>query len=415
MKASASTKFALRSLWRNPRRTVLLVAGIGVGVAICLVVSGFMEGGMAQFFDAVAECGAGHARIVPAGWLERRDRGLRLADWRADLDVARATPGVRAATPRARVRALLAFGNRIAGVEIVGVAPETEPAAFRFVRKENMKPEDYLDPADRGLAVIGGALAERLDVEAGDKVLVTVAGRNGDIRSEMLTVKGLVEVGVDDIETAICQVTIPDIERLTGIEGAGEIAVMAGDSNRVEEIAGVISSGIARGDSVVTWRDILPGVSIAMGSKAGYANMIAGICVFVVMLGIVSAQITAVLERRREFGVLTALGMKSRQVVKLIVVEAVVLGLAGAAFGLALGMPGLWYVATEGFDISSVYGTTDFAFAGIQIDAVWRADMGLWVIPTALVVGLGSTILASVYPAWLVSRLDPAATLRVAG
>lgn len=415
METSASTKFALRSLWRNPRRTVLSAVGIAVGVAICLFMTGFMEGGMGQFFDAIAECGTGHLRIAPAEWLERRDNDLRLADWQAELTTALSTEGVLAATPRARAKALLSFGNRIAGVEIVGVDPETEPSAFRFVRSEHIKPEEYLKPGDTGLAVIGGALAERLRVEIDDELMVTVAREDGEMTREMLVVKGTVEVGNDDIESMICQVTLQDIERLTGIGGAGEIAIILADSKRVDEIAASLAPKVAGGDSVITWVDVLPGMAMVTQSKTGYAGMFVGICIFVVMLGIVSSQITAVLERRREFGVLTALGMKGRQVVKLLLVEAVVLGLAGAALGLVLGMPGLYYVATSGFDISWVYDTSDLAMGGITMDTLWYADMGLWVIPAALAVGLGSTILASVYPAWLIRKLDPAAAVRVAG
>ena len=414
MKVSASTKFALRSLWRSPRRTILSAVGIAVGVAICMFMTGFMEGGMGQFFDAIAECGTGHLRIAPAEWLERRDSDLRLSDWRSELATALSTEGVLAATPRARARALLSFGNRIAGVEIVGVDPETEPSTFRFVRSEHIKPEEYLKPGDTGLAVIGGALAERLDVEIDDELMVTVAREDGEMTREMLVVKGTVEVDNDDIESMICQVTLADIERLTGIGGAGEITMILEDSKRVDEIAASLAPKVAEGDSVITWVDVMPGMAMVVESKTGYAGMFVGICIIVVMLGIVSSQITAVLERRREFGVLTALGMKGRQVVKLLIVEAVVLGLGGAALGLVAGLPGLYYFATSGFDIGWVYDTSDMAMGGIEMDTIYYADMGLWVIPSALAVGLGSTILASVYPAWLVHKLDPAATIRVA-
>ena len=77
--------------------------------------------------------------------------------------------------------------------------------------------------------------------------------------------------------------------------------------------------------------------------------------------------------------------------------------------------PQLDYLATSGFDISWVYDVSDMTMGGMTMDSMWYADMGLWVIPSALAVGLGSTILASLYPAWLVSKLDPAASVRVAG
>ena len=108
-----------------------------------------------------AEAGTGHLRIVPDRWQERRDPRLRLADWRADLEAARALPGVSVATPRARAEVLLAMGTRVVPVEMVGVAPETEPRAFRFVRK--LAAGRYLAPGEHGTVVIGRAVADRLE------------------------------------------------------------------------------------------------------------------------------------------------------------------------------------------------------------------------------------------------------------
>jgi ABC-type lipoprotein release transport system permease subunit len=413
MKLSPSTAFALRSLWRNPRRTILSAVGIAVGVAIAMVISGTMAGGMAQFFDIAAEGGIGHVRVVPEGWLARRDSDLRLADPAAELAAARALGGVRVAGLRTRTPALVALGNRIVGVELLGVDPDVEPALNRFVRAPNVAAGSYLAGNDNGAAVVGRTIAERLDAEVGDRLMVTVAGRGGEMESAMLSVKGIVDLGNDEIEGGIFHVMRHTVERLTGIPGAGEVAILVDGANRVDEIARALASDVSGADRVITWADILPGVGMTAQSKSGYTAMFTIVCIVVVMLGIVSAQITAVLERRREFGMLTAIGMKSRHVLKMLFVEAVVLGLAGGVLGLALGMPGLYYLAVHGFDPAVIYGEVDIVFAGVWLDTSYYADMGLWVVPTAFAVGLGSTILATAYPALLIHRLDPAEAMRL--
>ncbi len=172
MRVSVATRYALRSLGRNLRRTLLSCIGVGFGVAIGLITIGWI-GGEADFFvKAAAEGGSGHLRIVPTAWPKRHDPTLRLTGYPAVLRIARSLPGVRVATPRARAQGLLAMGNHVASVELTGVDPRTEPKTLRLVRQ--MSKGRYLRPGDTNATIMGKALADRLHAELGDEL-----GRHG--------------------------------------------------------------------------------------------------------------------------------------------------------------------------------------------------------------------------------------------
>ena len=412
MRISASTKFATRGLVRNVRRTILSVVGISFAVAICLIITAFWTGAWDVWTGAMVNSGLGHARIVPADWLERRENELRLKDWRAELAVARSTEGVVVATPRARTNALLGFGTRTVGTELVGVDPVTEPEACKFVSE--VSKGRYLRPDDAGAMVVGEVVAERLDVDLDDEIMVTAVGEKGEMRNSMLVIVGLVDAGHREVSAGISQVTLQDFERLAGIEGAGEITIVVEDVDRVDGPAAAIGAGLPDGDIVIGLADILPGLFQVAGAKGAYTVLIVAIAVFVVVLGIVSAQLTAVLERRREFAVLTALGMKAVQVARLVLVEAVVLGVAGGVLGLLLAMPAVYYIATEGFSMSMIFEDGYPPIAGVLLEPVMDGKMGLWLVPMAFGVALAATLLASIYPIWLVRNIDPASALRVA-
>ena len=149
--AAVSTVYALRSVRRNFRRTLLSVLGIGVGCALALFVDSVNRGKDELYVRTAAESGSGHLRVVPAGWRADRDPDLRLADGAADLAAARALPGIAVAVPRARAQALLAMGTHVVPVEMVGVDPALEPRAYRFVRR--MSRGAYLAPGARVLEV----------------------------------------------------------------------------------------------------------------------------------------------------------------------------------------------------------------------------------------------------------------------
>jgi ABC-type antimicrobial peptide transport system permease subunit len=132
-----------------------------------------------------------------------------------------------------------------------------------------------------------------------------------------------------------------------------------------------------------------------------------------VLLGVASAQLAAVLERRREFAVLSALGMSGPRMVGLVVQEALMLGGAGALVALAAGLPLVWQLARVGLDFSRWVGNA-YSFQGVLFDPVFFGDFGVWIVWYVCVVSIGATVMASLYPAWYASRTDPAVALRVA-
>ncbi|MFI5178707.1 MAG: hypothetical protein ACHQO8_09090, partial [Vicinamibacterales bacterium] len=91
--AWVGTRYALRSVGRNLRRTMLSIAGIAIGCLLALFMESLNRGRGELFARAGSASGVGHVRIVPAGWRARRDPRLRLADWRADVAAARSLPG----------------------------------------------------------------------------------------------------------------------------------------------------------------------------------------------------------------------------------------------------------------------------------------------------------------------------------
>lgn len=411
MNVSVATRYAVRSLGRNLRRTLLSAVGVGIGCAIGLVTIGWVRGERSLFVRAAAESGAGHLRIAPAGWARRHDDALRLRDPEHELAAARALDGVAIATPRVRTQALLALGTRTSSVEIVGVDPRTEARALRFVR--HVSRGRYLRPGDDNAVVVGRALARRLDADLDDDLVATAIGAGGSMQSTMLHIVGIVDTGSREIDLALCQVMLSDAERLTGRPGLGEVTLLLRDAETLEAARQALASAVAPGDTVLAWYDVSPELRAGVDIDAAWANVTIIIVLFVVFLGVASAQLTAVLERRRELAVLAAIGMRTRVMVRLVLAEGLALGLAGALFALGIGVPALWYLSSHGVDIRALV-QGDLTLSGVLVDPVFHADLGLWVVPYALVLAVAATVLASIYPAWFAARTDPAVSLRAA-
>jgi len=403
-----SGRYALRSLWRHPRRTILSMVGVGIGVAIGLIATSWMRGGTEMQIRAVSESGAGHLRVVPKGWTARRENTLRLPDAPAIDGAVRSIPAVELAAPRARVNALLAFGNRSAGVEIVGVDPEVEQRANRIVFKSRLAGR-YLKPGDQNTVVVGRTLADRLRVDLDDDLYVTLSGPDG-VRSAMLSIVGVLSTGARDLDAGICHVNLEVMEKISGYAGIGEISILLDDYRRIEETRRELGRQFA-GLEVLSWKEVNPGIAANVEGDRGFMRALVAIIIVVVGLGIVSAQLTAVMERRREIAVLTALGMRARQVVGLVVIEAVSVALGGSVIALCIGGGVAHWLATRGVDIRALMGE-EFGFGDVLLDPYIYGDFGSWIVFYALAVSVAATVAASLYPAWIASRVEPADALR---
>ncbi|MFC1526395.1 ABC transporter permease [Candidatus Latescibacterota bacterium] len=402
------TRLAVRTLGRNVRRTLLSVVGVGVGCAVALFLSALMRGSSQIRLRAIADSGFGHLRIAPQGWEQSRDNDLRLRDWEAELQAARGLEGVKVAAPHARAQGLLAFGTRVIGVEMLGVEPPAEEATNRLVRA--IGEGRYLRPGDRGATVIGSVIAQRLDVAIDDELLLTAVRHGGQMQYAMLRIVGLVHTGSREIDGVICHVPLEDLEELTGLPGAAEITVTVSDPTRIDELAAALTGLVADGDEALTWREVLPEQGGDAKSDEAFMDLFVGIVIFVVVLGVTSAQLTAMLERRREFAVLLALGMRGGQVVRLVLLEAVALGIVGTAVGLGLATPLVYYTATTGIDIAALMDG-QLSFSGVLFDPVFYSHMGWWMVPHAAAIAVTSALVAALYPAWYAVRTKPTSAL----
>ena len=173
-----------------------LVAAIAIGCALAL----FMESlnrGRDELVRPHRRVRRRRARPDRAGgWRERRDPRLRLANWRATLEAARALRAWRPSRRGPARRSLLAMGTHVVARRDGRRRPATEPRTYRCV--STCPDGRYLTPRDAGAVVIGQAIADRLVAGLDDEILATAVGQDGDIESALLRIVGIVRTGSDE-------------------------------------------------------------------------------------------------------------------------------------------------------------------------------------------------------------------------
>ena len=128
-------------------------------------------------------------------------------------------------------------------------------------------------------------------------MLATAIGKGGDIESIMLRIVGIVSTGSEDIDATVCQVNLADVERLTGFSGPGEVTVVLDDWRQADAVKARLTPLVAAGNEVLTWGEISPEFKGHLEQDKGMSRAVSTIILLIVLLGVASAQLAAVLER----------------------------------------------------------------------------------------------------------------------
>ncbi len=224
--------------------------------------------------------------------------------------------------------------------------------------------------------------------------------------------RGIFSTGLGEVDHRLVAVRLPDLQAM--IQRPGEISYLAVFLDNSEqsapmrdEIAQQLGKVFdAEPPSVLTWRQAMPELAqfIVVDDAGNY--LFNGVLLFMVSLGVLNTILMAVLERRREFSLLLALGMRPREITTVVMMESMMLTALGAGTGLLLGWGAHRYFATYGLDFGSMMDQ-NFTVAGVSIDTLvysFLYDGRIeWTLTYVTLLGLA----ASLYPAIRAARTDP--------
>jgi len=421
-----SVRLGARNLARHRWRTGLTLAGIGVSVALMVWTVAFMDGWMDQMVVAATAVETGQLEIQTAGWADKPRPYESFAVSDSLLGLVRSVPGVAALSPRVELYGLVGHERRSQVARILGVDPDLEADATPVTRgiREGRWLDERPAPEGRGREVVlGSGLAKQLEVGPGAELVVFAEAADGSLGNDLLQVVGVVETGNSAVDRSSVYLNIEDARYLAALEGRAN-AILVRTDNPEQGIA--VSDALAARlgalrdpkdapeDAIVvrSWQELIPSLYqvIAM-SKSSYWTMYL-LIYLVAAVGILNTQRMSALERRREFGVLIAIGMRPRRLFRTVLVESVVLGLAGSLVGAIVGGAVSWYHATAGFDLSMLTRNgTGFSYMGVAFTDRLYASITVGSFMQPIAVMLLVAVLSGLWPAWTAARLQPAPTI----
>ncbi|MBI9084482.1 MAG: ABC transporter permease [Desulfobacterales bacterium] len=396
---------AWRNIWRNPRRTAVILTAVIIGVWSMVFMGALMRGVIDQMVQNGISTLTGHIQIHHRYFqrdpvIENRMAEPRLVEER----LARHLPAGSRWTARIRVNAVAGNARHNTGVTLVGIDPAAE-AAVSFIGRAVTRGR-YLNADDPHGIVIGAALAQKFETRLGRKLVIMSQDTQKEIASRAFRIVGIFKAEMEATEKQFVFVTRPAAAKLLGMDkGVCEYAVVLpeGDRNRAASVAAALEADLPDTYSVATWRQLLPMVNAYLEIMNAW-TLIWYLVVFIAMgFGIVNTMLMAVFERMREFGVLKALGTRPAWIVRDVLTESFFLLVMGMGAGSLLGLLTTMWLANVGIDLSALAEGAEYAgMSRMVYPSLYTADL---VMANAVVLVLGMVI--SLYPAIKAARFTP--------
>jgi putative ABC transport system permease protein len=402
-------KIAFRNIFRQKRRTILTSLSMFGGFVMAAFFIGWSDGTYANIINMFTRNQSGHIQVHHKDYLDKPSLYKTIDHLLELTKVMETKKAIDAWAPRLYSAGLASVGEKSAGIKIIGIDPSGETRATNFHQK--VVQGKLFPPEATHEAILGKGLAKLLKAQPGSDVVIVSQAADGSIANDRYRVSGIMDSGDEMGDRMAFYLPLKAAQELLVMEGrVHEIAITVSQLDDVEEIMPQLTREISAIDNnlaVEPWQVFARSFYVAMKADQEGMYIMLVIIVLVVAVGVLNTVLMSVLERRREYGILKAVGTKPAQIVKMVLLEVNVLAVVCIVFGTIVGLF-INYLA-------SIYGYTlpePITYGGMQFQTMLaEINARSFYIPAITVIVVAT--LVSIFPALKAAHTDPARSMRI--
>ncbi len=392
---------AWRNLWRNHRRTIIMISAVTLGVWAMIFMTALMRGMVNEMLRDGIQTLPGHVQIHHPEFRDDPSINNLIPATETELRRTFGAGDFEAWASRIKVPAVITSERESRGITLLGIDPADE-ATTSFVVNDIVEGRFLEGAADSGV-IVGKKLVEKLDTRLGKRIVLMSQDPENEIADRGFRVVGIFDSDPDSHEETYVFAGKETIQKMLGVEDrVTEVFFHGNDVRNVEPLFEAVSSLAGPDLDVRRWYELDTYLGAMINMMDGFVLVWVIVIFLALSFGLVNTLVMAVFERIREIGLMLALGMRPSSIVGQVILESLLL----LCIGLALGNGIAWLAVSslkDGIDISGVaQGMEMMGASSILYPVLHLRD-----VITANVVVLVLGFLASLSPAWRASRYQP--------
>ncbi|MDD4179254.1 MAG: FtsX-like permease family protein [Candidatus Margulisbacteria bacterium] len=405
-------RLALRNVLRNKRRSFLTGLSIAFAVMMVIFLWTFVSGIIDNLFNSYVTNSVGHIRVMNMDYLKRESMlplSATVYDYQQVMKKLEEDPNVTLVTSRIKFGVLMDIRGKNKPVLGIGIDPARERSVLDL---QDKMVAGRMFTAGTSETVVGLGLAKDLGLKAGDTLTVITQTAHGSLSGLNLKVDGIFSLGVASVDNRTFFLPLGQAQQLLDLDNrVTEIFLLIKDSDKAEEVAAELNKKLPSGLTAVPWQ--ANGFLYFMMAIVRYIYGV--IYAFILILAsftILNTMFMAVMERTREIGMMKALGMREGALGRLIILEALILGVLASFIGAIGGTLLAYYVSTVGIDYTAAF--QQIRDIEIPLGYIYKGQFSWLTIGTGFVMGIIFSVLASVFPARRAAKMEPTEAMKAA-
>jgi len=399
-------KIAWRNVWRNKLRSIVVLMSIVLGIWSGLFIMAMTLGLNEQRMSGAVNTYLSHIQIHDVDYPVDQKLNQTIKDPDKILKAISDEPMVKAFCKRQIANGMAASAKGTYGIQILGIDPTEEKKVTTI--STHLVQGTYFEKFKRNPVVLGEKLADKLGLKIKSKIILTFQNTNGDLVSFAGRVEGIFKTNSSVFDKSTIFVKHKDLANYTGLgDKIHEIAILTNTMETVEMVKTDLKL-IDNNYKIASWDELSPELGYAQEMMGTMVYIFMGIILLALSFGIINTMLMAVLERKKELGMLMSVGMNKLKIFMMIVLETLFLAMIATPIGMLLAKFSIDYFEEHGIDLSSVSQGLESFGIGSEIYTYLPNDLYFKITLFTLIV----TLIASIFPARRALKLNPVEALR---
>lgn len=400
-------RMAWRNIWRNRWRSLVIMLSVAIGLFAGLAVLSLYKGMMRSRIRTLIETETGHIQLHDSSFKKDMDPVYTLKDPDQLNTYLNGQPEISGYALRSLATGMLASASGSAGVQLLGVQAAAENAISRLGDK--IKTGHLFDTTGKAEILIGKKLAKKLKLKTGSRVVLTFTDTSTTMVSAAFKVAGIYESDNAPLDERNVYMPLPLLNNLLQIGNHfHEVSLRLSHDESVDDLVSRLRKHFP-GYQIESWKDLSPETDLMTRTVDEMSYLIIIIILIALSFGIINTMLMAILERTREIGMMIALGTTRYRIFMIILLETLLLTLAGTPVGILIALLAIGYYHQNGLDLS---GMGKEMMSSFGFETMIYPEFPFEKMAGVMTIVMITALAASLFPSINALRLQPADALK---